>query len=70
MPPDRHPPHLSSRHLWAPTQFDFTTNHPVAALLRQVLTVRDLTTLQIACQQGVAVLIGHIREVLAGHTDP
>ena len=35
-------------------------DHPVAALLGQVFTVRDLTTLQTACKQGVAVLVPRI----------
>ena len=60
---------LASRHLRAPTHFRFPADHPVTAPLRQVLAVRDLTTLKTAGQQGVAVLVADIGEVLAGHTD-
>ncbi len=60
---------LSSRHLRAPTQLRLPTDHPVAAPLGEVLSAWNLTTLKIAGQQRVAVLIANIREVLAGHTD-
>ena len=60
---------LSSRHLWAPTHFRLPADHPVAAPLRQVLAVRNLTTLKTTGQQRVAVLVADIGEVLARHTD-
>ena len=41
-----------------------------SALLVQMLAVRHLAPLEPTGQQRVAVLIGHIGEVLAGHTDP
>ena len=40
------------------------------ALLGEVLAMRHLAPLEPTGQQRVAVLIGHIGEVLAGHTDP
>ena len=60
---------LASRHLRAPTHFRFPADHPVAAPLRQVLTVGDLTTLKTTGQQRVAVLVTDIGEVLARHAD-
>lgn len=41
----------------------------MAAPLRQVLAVWNLTTLKTTGQQRVAVLVADIREVLARHTD-
>ena len=60
---------IPSHHARAPTHFRFPADHPVTAPLRQVLAVRNLTTLKTAGQQRVAVLVADIGEVLAGHTD-
>ena len=60
---------LSSRHLRAPTHFRLPSDHLVAASLRQMPTVRDLTTLKATSQQRVAVLVADIGEVLASHAD-
>ena len=60
----------ASRHLWAPTHFRFPSDHPVATPLRQMLAMRDLTTLKTTGQQRVAVLVTDIGEVLARHADP
>ena len=45
-------------------------DHPVAALLGEVLSMRHLPLLKSTGKQGTAVLIGHMCEVLAGHADP
>jgi hypothetical protein len=42
--------------VWAPTNFRFLAVYPVAPLLHQVLTMRDLTPLQATFQLDVAVL--------------
>ena len=58
------------RHLRAPTDFQLPADHPVAALLCQVLSVRHQALLKTTGQQGPVVLVSHKSEVLTGHADP
>ena len=60
----------SSRQVRAPTDLYLTADHPVAALLGEVLSMRHLLLLKSTGEQGVAVLIGYVCKLLAGHADP
>ena len=45
-------------------------DHPVAALLGEALSMGHLPLLKSTGVHSVAVLIGHVCEVLAGHEEP
>ena len=61
---------LPALHLWAPPNPHFPSNGPMTALLRQVLSIGNQTLPKSTCQQGVAVVVCRVTDVLAGHTDP
>ena len=61
---------LSSRHLCAPTHFHLAADHPLPALMGQVVAMGNQSPLLATGQERVLVTIGDIGEVLAGHTDP
>ena len=55
--------------LWSPAHLLLPRRRPELALLLQVLALLQLLLPEVAAQQGVAVLIHPVGEVLAGDAD-
>ena len=61
---------LWSGRLWAPAHLAFAPGQPMPALFREVFPLAELLGLQLAAEQGSAMGVGSVGEVLAGDADP
>ena len=61
---------LWSGRLRAPAHLAFAPGQPMPAFFREVFPLAELLGLQLAAEQGSAMGVGSVGEVLAGDADP